>query len=480
VSLGVSLSALGGAAIGRGFGLHVAAVAGLLASFAVGIYNWRLSVYGLLLYLPYSGVAAILMYPNTTPAVLAKDFLLVLPAYLGFILRQLSARKSMSIPRGPVWLIVCFSTLVIAQTLNPALPSLIVGAIGAKVWLFYIPLYLLGYHLIRSRRDLHRVLTVISVAAVIPTLIGIVEAVLIYTGRASVVYGFYGEAAAAVTQNFAAFNLTGGGTLHRISSTFTFVSQYFAFTMTMMTVIYAWWRGVLVEGRLAYIGSAVWLLTLLAGFLSGARGAIAFIPVMVVLLLLLQRPKAGLILRGAVGSIIVFSGAAAILGSSIANLLSYVAALSTQHFRSVFLGGFRDGFSLTLTGLGAGTNTNGARHVLSQPELYASASGSWYESWYVKALVELGVPGLVLVVALMAVLLMQGLDRHRSLTDKRLKVISASLMAFLIWNLIYGIKGQFMDIDPINVYFWFFVGILARLPSLEEKAQAAGGDHVTG
>ncbi len=59
----------------------------------------------------------------------------------------------------------------------------------------------------------------------------------------------------------------------------------------------------------------------------------------------------------------------------------------------------------------------------------------------------------------------------------------AALLAFLIWNLIYNLKGQYMDIDPINVYFWLFAGVLARLPALDggasaEAAQArpAGGE----
>ena len=42
-----------------------------------------------------------------------------------------------------------------------------------------------------------------------------------------------------------------------------------------------------------------------------------------------------------------------------------------------------------------------------------------------------------------------------------------AVVAFLVWNLVYGIKGQYMDFDPINVYFWLFAGILMKLPALE-------------
>jgi hypothetical protein len=39
----------------------------------------------------------------------------------------------------------------------------------------------------------------------------------------------------------------------------------------------------------------------------------------------------------------------------------------------------------------------------------------------------------------------------------------------VIWNVIYCLKGQYFDLDPLNVYFWLFVGLLFKLPALDAE-----------
>src|SRR5205823_11764231 len=66
----------------------------------------------------------------------------------------------------------------------PILGNLRVGAIGAKVWLLYLPMYILGYALVETRHDLGRLLGLLSLSAVLPAVAGVVEA-LFKIGRAS-------------------------------------------------------------------------------------------------------------------------------------------------------------------------------------------------------------------------------------------------------------------------------------------------------
>jgi hypothetical protein len=73
----------------------------------------------------------------------------------------------------------------------------------------------------------------------------------------------------------------------------------------------------------------------------------------------------------------------------------------------------------------------------------------------------------VLVCLLLASVVARAWRAHASLRDPRLRAVSAALLAFLVWNLAYCAKGQYLDIDPANVYFWLFAGVLARLPYLE-------------
>jgi O-antigen ligase len=97
----------------------------------------------------------------------------------------------------------------------------------------------------------------------------------------------------------------------------------------------------------------------------------------------------------------------------------------------------------------------------------AFVNGRWYESWYVKAVLELGVLGLIALALLLASLLRRLLRAHKRIADPNLRSISAALIAFWIWHLVYSFKGPFLDIDPANVYFWLLGGICVRLYFLD-------------
>jgi hypothetical protein len=135
----------------------------------------------------------------------------------------------------------------------------------------------------------------------------------------------------------------------------------------------------------------------------------------------------------------------------------------------VFVDGFRQALSRTLMGLGTGVDTNAARFAFGQTDRFVGVDGIWYESWYVKALLELGVAGLVILALLFGTLVVKALSQHGRLRDPGLKVVSASLIGLLLWNLMFNIKAQYLDIDPMNVYFWLLLGVLLKLPKLDEE-----------
>ena len=41
------------------------------------------------------------------------------------------------------------------------------------------------------------------------------------------------------------------------------------------------------------------------------------------------------------------------------------------------------------------------------------------------------------------------------------------LISFLVALGLYCFKGWVIDLDPINIYFWMFAGLLTRLPTLD-------------
>ena len=453
-----------------------AAVLGAVA-LAVGIVNWRWSLYGLLCYLPVSGIAILAAYGDReehAAAVLAKDFLFVIPAYVGFAVWAIRSRRDVFFPGAPIALFAALAGVVVVQAFNPALPNRLVGMIGMKIWLFYLPLFLLGYHFVRSRVELARVLGLMSILAVVPATIGIVEAAFIYSGMEETVYGAYGEAAAAATQNYVAFSLPGGGTLRRIPSTFSSFYQYYLFLAAMIAVVYAWWRGAL-RGRLgSWLGGVLWLLMLAAVFLMGARGAFLFIPLLVVLILALDRGSENrLPLRGRAAVLAGAGVGLALVAAGALGIFNHVWETLSGEFGDVIVDSTREAVSETWVGLGSGIDSTGSRYAFGPDDAAPGVDGKFHESWYVKTYLELGILGLAIVLALLGTIAVQSVKVHLRLRNGRLRIVSAAFLALLIWTLIYNAKAQYMDFDPLNVYFWLLAGMLARLPALDDEPAAA-------
>jgi hypothetical protein len=473
--LTLAVAVVAGLAVGAGHGLQVLGAALALLFLAVGLVDWRYPVFGLLLYLPVSGIPIIASYPDTTLAVVAKDVMFVLPAYLGFVARRGLARRSVVPDHKLAILLVLLAMLVLGQALNPTLPNRLVAAIGIKVWLFYIPLWMLGYQLIRNRGDLDRVFGVMSLSAVIPAMVGVVEAVAIYSGRAPLVYSLYGEAASVVTQEFAELAFQDGGALRRVPSTFSFVTQYFAFTVSMVAVTYAWWRGTLAGTRWSLAGGVLWMLVMFAGLLSGARAAFFFIPLMVALILALDRRGFSLPIGRLAAVALALPLAVGLFGSRLRTLFGDVLVLGTEHLHGIFFQGLLKAVATTTLGLGTGVDTNASRYAFSGSAPFQAVGGVWYESWFVKVLLELGIAGLLLVALIFGMIALGAAARHRRLRDPKLRAVSAALLAVLIWNFIFCAKGQYLDFDPTNVYFWLFAGMLAAIPRLDQTTPPDGG-----
>src|SRR5260221_2470648 len=243
----------------------------LSAGLLLALRDWRWSMYGLLLYIPLSGLPIIAFYPTDQLAVLVKDLLFILPTYAAFALT--SPVRRWVFPGAPATAMALFAILVIADVFNPHQHSLLGSLIGLKVWLLYLPLLILGYHLVDSRRRLTLVLALIAIPAAVPAAIAVVEAVFLYTGYGDIVHSLYGQAASPAFQNFTVFEFSPGVYLPRVPSVFSFVSQYFDYTYSALAAAYAWWR--LTNHRL---GIPLMALLILGLAVSGGRSVLFILP----------------------------------------------------------------------------------------------------------------------------------------------------------------------------------------------------------
>ena len=460
--LGVPLLVIAAVGIGyesaTGQWLPVLALLSASVALTIGLHNWRWSIYGLLLYLPVSGVPIILAFPKSNLAILMKDVLFVIPAYAGFALA--ARRGGWRVPGAPIFAISSLAVIVGVESFNPSLPNFLVALIGMKVWLFYVPLLFLGYHFVRSRHDIRSVLGVMTAVAMVPAAVGITEAIAVYGGHADQVYSFYGSAAASVTQQFGQQDYLGGGFSRRIPSTFSFGAQYFGFLASMVAVAFAWWR--LSERRV--LGAAACIVLLVACFTSGIRAAFIMIPLLIVLIVLLDRRlgQGGMVAVSLAGALLA---AAALFGADATVVVGTAFNIGVSETQSHFIPEMTGALQRAATGLGTGYATLSTRYALSgqiDPRPVV-------ESWWANVVLELGVAGLAIVIAAFGQLIARAYLTHHRLVDRGTKAFSAAMIAFLAWNMVYMTKGGFIDIDPINVYFWLFAGMLLRLQFLHHE-----------
>jgi O-antigen ligase len=111
---------------------------------------------------------------------------------------------------------------------------------------------------------------------------------------------------------------------------------------------------------------------------------------------------------------------------------------------------------MTATGHGTGWDTNSALR-------YGDATERRFvENWYAKATLELGVVGVIsIIVAFAALGARLAVPLRRC--DARARPLAAGVFALLAITAVSLFKGPYIDLDPLNVYFWLFAGMLLGL-----------------
>ena len=439
-----------------------------LAVWAAIVMNWRWGVYGIALYTPLTGPVIAALYPSPLGA-LARDLLIVIPLYLSFFLMH-GARGAERVPAYVVVAIGAFFIVVMASLTNPGVPNMMVGGIGAKVWLWYIPMIFVGAAMINTERDLRNILRAIVITGWIPAGVGVIMFVGSFVwGYEPTMRFFYGKFANMFMGGF----VYGGGELYRIVGTFQYNSQYGIFCMYMFFPIMML-KELETDRRWKLFSKLSMLLMMVAAFTSGARGNIVYVP-MVLILVQLFRFKAsgaaGGIAVGAVGLFVLFqvSGIDPIYFASEMLRLTATygkAGLTDQLFDAVLCGG--------LFGMGAGTNTGAARHGMDLTALIEGNEKAWFiENFFGKAIIELGILGLFVLLFFDAMILLHCLQVQTAIRTRRLRDAAACGTAMVAFIIICSFKGWALDVDPINYYFFLTIGIVFGMPAMAARVDAA-------
>jgi hypothetical protein len=111
--------------------------------------------------------------------------------------------------------------------------------------------------------------------------------------------------------------------------------------------------------------------------------------------------------------------------------------------------------------LGYGIGSDG----VSDEALFYSHNGFFY------ILIETGAPGLVLILSVLFIALGQATLKHFRLKDPFLISISRWTVTFWCVLLLMSSVGALLEVYPVLLYAWFFLGMVSVLPDLERKRQ---------
>ncbi|MGJ3253265.1 MAG: hormogonium polysaccharide biosynthesis protein HpsL [Elainellaceae cyanobacterium] len=434
----------------------------------------RYALWAFLIYLPFGGTITYAI-GNNPLLQLAKDGFYI-PALIGVIQYCRRERlpiivcKPLMVPLSAL-LMVCFVTLLLvngSQQLSSdgSEQPILLGILGLKVLIGYVPLIVCAYYLIRNKQDLFFLTRLTSIL------------ILVCCGLAFVQYFFLKNGICVGTQfeqgsdlfkaSLEARCFVGGSLLYspqhnqiRLPGTFVAPWQWGWFLISAGFLSFACafndpkarWRTI---GLIA-MGSVF-----VMSVLSGQRVALALVPVAVVLLLLLT---------GQIANLKRFIPIAVVLSI----LLSFAAARNPELMQERF-DSFQSRWEASppqdfiidqftwvakeqngIFGNGLGRATNAAR---------ALGTTKLIETYYPKVLYEIGPLGLLCFLALVTTLTFQTFKAYRSVRDRTLRSYGASFWVYVLF-ISYNTYYYPLDVDPVAVYYWFFAGVVLKLPELD-------------
>jgi hypothetical protein len=504
ISVSLFLALLVGLPAGLAGGVKIgAAVAVVIPCFILSYAYPRQALWLFLIYMPFSGTVTYWIGQGNALFQVSKDALYI-PALLGLIYqwRRTRRKQPILIPKQ-LWrslgilLFFALLTLVLVNGQNQLLPSckdvppalvwngtsmveilppcrngepFLQGLLGLKILMGYIPLIFCAYVLIDDKKKLFSLGRLLAVLAIICCLLALVQFWMLRSGRCYGTRGAVGDLLFKPTLK--AKCLVGGALLYTpeqgvIRLPGTFVSPWhwawfliangaISFTVAFSETSLFWRITGLASMTLVFINAVI----------SGQRIALALVPAIIIILLILTGQIANLkrfIPLGIGFTLLLFIGLSIFNPAFIQERIdSFVGRWNQSPPYLFVLDQF--GFAwrnLRPFGWGLGVATNSTR---------AFGDTSLVETFHPKLIQEMGIPGLVAFMILITHLTILTFKAYRSVRTPTLRSYASCFWVFML------IIGYFpywypLDTDPVAVYYWFFVGVIFKLPELDKQEQ---------
>lgn len=457
--------------------LGIAATAGLLC-LSLSFKYQRYALYAFIIYIPFSGTVTYMLGGNSLLQ-LAKDAFYV-PALIGVI--QVCRRKRLDIllPEAVKVPLVLLLAIVILNIFLINLPQqfeaagdeqpFLMGILGLKILLGYLPVITCIYYLMRSSEDLYFLLRIQAVLVIVACILGFTQYLMLRTGVCAGTEGIGAQGVDLFKASLRSRCFVGGALLYspsqgqiRLPGTFVAPWQWGWFLISSAFFSF----GTAFNDRSPFwrlIGIVSLIVVFVMSVVSGQRIALFLVPVVVGVLS---------VLTGQVTNLKRFVPIGVILGLILVGLTiqnpqllqdridSFQARWDaspphefvSQQFAEVIEA--QDG----ILGNGVARATNGAR-IFGKIRLL--------ETYHPKILYELGPLGLLFLMMLYTALTVATFKAYRKTRDKNLRGYAASMWVFVLFISFFPYYYP-LDVDPVSVYYWLAAGIALKIPTLDKQ-----------
>ncbi len=468
-------------------GTQAAILGGLLVPCAVLSYLFpRWGLLAFLIYLPLGGtityaVAGVFQafgrgvrYTGSYSLFhLAKDAF-YLPALLGiFISYKVWQKKTLKFK--PLLIFIAFFVFACLLTFflvnlpqdvtNTKDKVALMGLVGLKVWLGYIPLVFCAYYCFNNQNKLllfNRVLLVLILVACILCLIQYLFLVNGICPGSNELPAPSDTSASLRAQCFVGGSLlyNPGKNLIRLPGTFVAPWQWAWFLIASSFISY----GVSLSdpSRLwKWVSFAAIIAVLVATLISGQRTALLLVPIIYLILFFLTEKKNKILFIKLVILFIltvIITTQIGLVDQRIANLIQRWQYAPPQEFITQQIQWLIDN-RITLLGNGLGKTASAARRL---------GSIRLVETFPVQIIYEIGILGYLGFLSVVTTLTILTFKAYCSLKTPGLRGLGLCLWVFILL-ISYNPYYYPLAVDPVAVYYWFVAGMLLKLPVLEQE-----------
>ena len=418
------------------------------------ILYWRKAVYFLFFYVCVEGLVSLLLYPWKIP-LLFKDFIIIL-TYIGFLTKFVIQRKQVLFKSPLTVPLLLLAGLGIIQLFNPNLENLVVGLVGIRTLLFYIPLLFIGYHFIQTKEQLYKFGFFLVMLAIPVSIVGIFQ------------YLAGPHAVARLGPGFArSIWLVGtplGYTVFRPTSTFSYAGGFggYLLVMIILTICFANFRVRGWTNRICLISLACLILGLAAGT---QRSTILMLSLGIPVMYLLQ--KKGIISNTLLLIIVIVGGCLLAAWFFLPGFFYRIDSMIRDPYGIIVQKHLIDPAVTRISRALASSPLGGGLGSASPGTRYVTTTWTFAESFVEYLIRELGIVGLALYIWMLTSLVSLGFRIRRGLSDSGLRWLVIGLIVYQLTIIGQSATYSPLNFPPTNVYFWFLSGVMMKLPIID-------------